>query len=102
MQENESIFVEYASVVDIAILATSRHPTGKDTAFYLAYNLANYKSVLYIHYSFYIHPMTHWFDKMDYHLNWLHNCGLWDEIIQRSRYNHVFKLIEFLVHKALS
>ncbi len=43
--------------------------------------------------------MTHWFDKMDYHLNWLHNCELWDEIIQRSRYNHVFKLIELLVHK---
>ncbi len=86
MQENGSIFVEYASVVDIAILATSRHPTGKDTAFYLAYTLGGtWEKDFTIAYSFHVNPMNHWFDNMDYYLLWLHNCGLWHEIIKRSR-----------------
>ncbi len=85
MKESGNIYVEYGSVIDIAILATTQHPTGKDTAFHLAKNITSLNEDNLVDFLFYFHHISPLFDPMNSLLLWLHNCGLWHEFIQRSK-----------------
>ena len=83
--ENDSVFLEYESIVDTAILATSRHPTGKDTAFHLANKPLGNIFAGHISFTFYFHPMNPWNERFDSLLRNLHNAGIWHEIIKRTK-----------------
>ena len=84
--ENDSVFLEYESIVDFAILATSRHPNGKDTAFHLAINpLGNNILDGELPFTLYFYPLNPWFERFDSLLRNLHNAGIWHEIIKRTK-----------------
>ncbi len=96
LAEGGSLFVDYASVVDIAILATTRHPTGKDTAFHLSKTIMgdDYLSESQlIRYTFYVHPMIPWFTQFNTHLQWLHDCGTWHEFKKQTEYVLTIKVL---------
>ncbi len=85
MKVNKSIYVEYASLVDMAILATTQHPTGKDSAFHLARNITRINDEYQISYLFYFYPMSPWIESFNTQISWLHDSGLWHEFIWRSK-----------------
>ena len=85
VKENGNIYAEYGAVIDIAILATTQHPTGKDTAFHLAKNIIQLNEENMVDFLFYFYPISPLFEPMNSLLLWLNNCGLWNEFIQRSK-----------------
>ena len=83
--ENGTVFLEYESIVEIAILATSNHPTGLDTAFHLAMEPLGSVLAGTITFTFHFYPMNPWFERFDSCLSWLHDAGVWHEIVKRSK-----------------
>ena len=89
MAANGSVFLEYLSVVEIALLATSRHPTAADTLFHVAtaalgpFLSGSYSSV---EFTFYFHPVNPWQARFDLYLGRLHNAGIWREEFRRAKY----------------
>ncbi len=91
--ENGTVFLDYDSVVDIAVLATSRHPAGEDSAFYLAKSPMGAKAMgedVEQMFAFYSHKMSPWFERFDSKLGWLENAGVWLEEFKRAKYVNRF------------
>ncbi len=87
---NGSVFLEYLSMVEIALLATSRHPAAKDTAFHVAkaplrsdLGAGIYSSIPF---TFYFHPVNPWQARFDLYLGQLHSAGIWREEFKRAKY----------------
>ena len=74
--------------MDIAILATFRHPSGEDSAFYLAKSPFGSRVLSeenLVQFTFYFHPMTRWLKMFDAALARLHNSGVWNEEFKRAK-----------------
>ncbi len=90
MVENNTVFVDFAAVVDIAALATSLHPSGKDTALHVARSpwgrthvLSEEASSLSFVLNF--HPHSPWFRRFNSCLGRLHNAGIWSYMLTKAK-----------------